>query len=127
MKVRLKDVFNSLDALRSLAQIKFKASLAFKLVKLLKDAEMHLKEYENVRVQKVEQYNLSPAPSESDSQELKDLYVARKNVADMELNELLDSYVDVYDVKLSESDFEGHEISSGHLLLLHWLMEDEKA
>lgn len=127
MKVVLRDLLQSIDALRSLAQIKFKATLSFKVVKLLKEAEVQFKDYEEIRQQKVKQYNLADAPSESASQEEKDLYLARRNVADSELNVLLDSEVEMYDLKLKASDFDGQEISSAHLMLLHWLVQDEEA
>lgn len=115
MKLSLNKLVSSIEAVKELATLKFKAKQAFQLSKLIKSAQSELETYEATRVATIKKYA-------SDGQKVDEdkipLFV-------QEITDLLAKQVDIYDCKVSLSDLEEFEISAGNLVLLDWLVQDD--
>lgn len=112
MKVALKYIVNSVQSLRDLSALKFKATISFQLAKLIKSVEDELTIYEETRTETVKKYS-------TDGQQVDEASIPQF-VA--ELNELMEKEVEVYEFKLSHDDLADKDISAQQLIQLDWLI-----
>lgn len=112
MKAKLKSVTTSVEALKELAQLKFKASKAFQVAKFIKAAQTELDGYEAIRVATIKKYS-------SDGQKVDDDKIQPFAI---EITELLDKEVELPDSPISEADLDSFELSAGLLVQLEWLI-----
>lgn len=115
MKITVRTIVSSLEALRELSQLKFKAVQAFNVAKVVKDCQTHLENYDVVRVSTIKKF--STDGNQVDENRINDF--------SNELNEVLDQEVEVYTHSLSLEDFSDLTLAPGHLLLLEWLIKKE--
>lgn len=113
MKVKLKEIVNSVAEVRELRQLKFKASLTFSLVNFMNHLNKEMQSYEEVRNKKILEYSTDKKKVDDDKIPL---------FMD-EMNSLLEKEIEVPDFKLKESDFSGSDISPDHIFRLKWLIE----
>lgn len=115
MKIFLRDLVTSIDSLKELATLKFKAAKAFQIAKFIKAVESELQDYESIRVETVKKYSSDGKAVDNDK------------IVDFgnELNELLSKVVEVPDCNISESDLESFELSASLLVQLQWLIAKE--
>ncbi len=112
MKVTLNNLTNSVQSLQELTSLKFKASVAFQLVKLVKSIETELKSYEEVRVSTIKKYSTDGETVDEDK--IQEFI--------KEITELSGKEVEIYDYSLLQSDLSDKEVSAKQLIQLEWLI-----
>lgn len=113
MKIKLKEIIDSIEEIQQVSQLKFPAKKAFELATLLEDLNSHCRLYEEIKNQKILDNSTDKKTVDQDKIEgfIK------------EINELLSKEIEVMDFHLEKSDFDGQNISAAQIMRLKWLIK----
>lgn len=118
MEVKLIELVNSFNALKTFCEVKHKGLMSLKLAKLLNKVKDENNTYEQVRIEKVKQYG---AINENG-----DWQVPAENVTAFlnELNPVHDVIVSLDVEKIKYSDLGDIEMAPADLANLNWLIDE---
>jgi hypothetical protein len=117
MKITLETILKSVDALRELSSLKFKAIHAFSLAKLLKVINQELEIFSPIQREAMLKYSTDGKSVDSD----------KLDDAHRELAELKSKEVEVPETSLSLSDLETLDISASLIMQSEWLFQKEQS
>ena len=115
MKVQLKFITNSIEALKEIAALNLKAKHSFQVARLIKSAQGELESYDTARIATIKKFS-------SDGQKVDDDKVP---VFISEINELLEKEVELSDCVITEADLQDFSLKAATILQLEWLIKKE--
>lgn len=103
IKVKISDLLNSTETLQKLAQKDFKAKLAWEIARLLKAAEGEIQQFNETRMNLIKKYGEKDENGELVTDEKGNCRIQNEvlNQFTVELNELVDSEVEINANKIS--------------------------
>lgn len=103
IKVKISDLLNSTETLQKLAQKDFKAKLAWEIARLLKAAEGEIQQFNETRMNLIKKYGEKDENDELVTDEKGNCRIQNEvlNQFTVELNELVDSEVEINANKIS--------------------------
>lgn len=118
MKISLKTLYASFDALKALSQLPLKAALSYDLSCLLNHVEKEVQIFENVRFNLIKR--LGSLTDDNSTYK-----VNPENMAsyEEEINELLSKELEIENVTLFLDDLGDNKLEPVHMMSLKWLIK----
>ena len=126
IKLKLNELLNATDALQTLSKKSLQARPAFQVVRLLKAADKEIQEFNDIRVKVVNQYGDKDENGELITDENGNCHIAPEHINEFnkELNDLLNTEIEINANMLSLSDLEELEFTPSDLALLEPFIEE---
>lgn len=126
IKLKLNELLNATDALQTLSKKSLQARPAFQVVRLLKAADKEIQEFNDVRVKVVNQYGDKDENGELITDENGNCHIAPEHINEFnkELNDLLNTEIEINANMLSLGDLEELEFTPSDLALLEPFIEE---
>lgn len=126
IKLKLNELLNATDALQTLSKKSLQARPAFQVVRLLKAADKEIQEFNDIRVKVVNQYGDKDENGELITDENGNCHIAPEHINEFnkELNDLLNTEIEINANMLSLGDLEELEFTPSDLALLEPFIEE---
>ena len=126
IKLKLNELLNATDALQTLSKKSLQARPAFQVVRLLKAADKEIQEFNDIRVKVVNQYGDKDENGELITDENGNCHIAPEHINEFnkELNDLLNTEIEINANMLSLEDLEKLEFTPSDLALLEPFIEE---
>lgn len=126
IKLKLNELLNATDALQTLSKKSLQARPAFQVVRLLKAADKEIQEFNDIRVKVVNQYGDKDENGELITDENGNCHIAPEHINEFnkELNDLLNTEIEINANALSLGDLEELEFTPSDLALLEPFIEE---
>lgn len=126
IKLKLNELLNATDALQTLSKKSLQARPAFQVVRLLKAADKEIQEFNEIRVKVVNQYGDKDENGELITDENGNCHIAPEHINEFnkELNDLLNTEIEINANMLSLGDLEELEFTPSDLALLEPFIEE---
>ena len=126
IKLKLNELLNATDALQTLSKKSLQARPAFQVVRLLKAADKEIQEFNDIRVKVVNQYGDKDENGELITDEHGNCHIAPEHINEFnkELNDLLNTEIEINANMLSLGDLEELEFTPSDLALLEPFIEE---
>ena len=126
IKLKLNELLNATDALQTLSKKSLQARPAFQVVRLLKAADKEIQEFNDIRVKVVNQYGDKDENGELITDENGNCHIAPEHINEFnkELNDLLNTEIEINANALSLEDLEELEFTPSDLALLEPFIEE---
>lgn len=125
--IKINDLVNCTDALRALSEKDMKAKLAYSTAKLLKVADTEMSGFNDARMKLIEKYGNKDENGNLIKDDKDNVKIDNENIAEFseELNDLLDTQVELNANKLKLSMLETLDFSPAEMFALEPLIEDD--
>lgn len=123
MQVTVQQIVNGAPALRSLANEKLPARVAFRLSGVLKQVQEHLSAYDEARIQTLENAGCTKREDGTGYEIPED----RHGDIESEINSLLTEEVEIAANPIPLSALDGASLTAQQLMALDWLITDDAA
>lgn len=126
IKVKILDLLNSVEILRKLSQQDFKAKTAWQIVRLLKAAENEIQGFSEARMNLITKYaekDENGALIKDDNDNVK-LVPETMEAFSAEVNELLESEIEINANKLSIEQLENADFTPSEMAMLEPFIEE---
>ena len=128
IKVKISDLVNSTETLQKLAKKDFKAKLAWSIARLLKSAETEIQGFNEARVNLIRKYGEKDESNELITDEKGNCKIIPEEIENFskELNELMDSEVEINGSKLKMDLLEDVDFTPSDMAVLEPFIEEEE-
>ena len=126
--VKISDLLNSAETLQKLSQKDFKAKLAWSIARLLKSAESEIQSFNETRMNLIKKYGEKDENGELITDENSNCKIVPELIETFskELNELMDSEVEINGNKLKMELLEEVEFTPAEMVILEPFIEAEE-
>lgn len=121
MQIELSTLLNSSQVLKKVIGTKLKAKTSWSLIKLIKQLEMEEQNFNEVKTNKIKEFG--EYNSENDTYFISPENPNFKTVT-QELTEVLQTKIEIPDIKIKLSEIENLEFTIEELLAIEWLIEE---
>ena len=118
--VKISDLINSTEVLQKLAGTSLKARLAWQVARLLKAAEGEIQSFNETRLNLIKKYGVKDESGELITDEKGNCQIIPEGIEDFsrELNELIDTNVEINANKISIDDLDNIEFTPSEMDIL---------
>ena len=127
IKIKLEQLVNSAEGLRGLSQKQLKARAAYAVAKILKAADAEMTSFNETRMELIKKYGEKDETGELKSDENGNVHIPDDTLATFsnELQELLDTEVEISANKIKMNDVENVEFTPSEMAQLDDFIEFE--
>lgn len=117
IKVKISDLLNGTDALKKLSETELKAKLAWQVGRLLKAADAEIQSFNEARLNLIKKYGEKDESGELITDEKDNCKIDQENINDFtsELNELVESEIEINANKISIDSLEDKEFTPSEM------------
>ena len=128
ISIQINDLLNTTETLQSLSQKTLKGRLAFSIAKLLKGAEQEIQQFNDTRMKIITKYGEKDENNELKTDEKGNCKIAPESIDEFsnELNDLLQTTVEINANKLRMEDLEDLEFTPNEMVILEPFIEIEE-
>lgn len=125
INVKISDLLNATDTLQLLSKKSLKARLAFSVAKLLKGAEQEIQSFNETRMNIIRKYGEKDENGELKTDESGNCKIEESSINEFskELNDLIDTEVEISASKMRMEDLENLEFTPSEMVALEPFME----
>lgn len=125
INVKISDLLNATDTLQQLSKKSLKARLAFSVAKLLKGAEQEIQSFNETRMNIIRKYGEKDENGELKTDESGNCKIEESSINEFskELNDLIDTEVEISASKMRMEDLENLEFTPSEMVALEPFME----
>ena len=125
IKIKIQDLLNSTEALQKLAQTSLKARPAFYVSKMLKAADKEIQEFNETRMNLIKKYGEKDENGELITDENQNCKIPDAEIATFseELNELVNTEVEINANKLKIEDLENVDFTPNDMSVLETFID----
>lgn len=127
IKVQLKDLLNSTEALQKLSRQNLKARLAFQVARMLKAAEKEITDFNEVRTNLIKKYSEVDENGELIPDENGNIKISKENISafNNEFNDLISSEIEIPTEPIKLDSLEDLTFTAAEMAVLEPFIEIE--
>lgn len=126
--LKISQIINSTEVLRKLSGEKFKAKLSWAITRILKAADNEIKEFNDTRYELIQKYGEKDENGNLITDDQGNVKINANGIADFsnQLNELLDTTVEINANKIKMSDLENVDFTPDDMIVLEPYIDFEE-